>query len=152
MSASVLYRKVGDGIEWFLIKENDDNGWEVPKTVARAGESSVRAAVRSMGEQGGMRIKVLEEVGRHGGAAKVGSRILSQRVIYYLMLHKEGNEVLGFAETGWFEPSAALRKVTSKKDKEMLKAARILLQQIRVKKRKARAVAKADLALKLKLK
>ncbi len=144
VAASALYKKAGDDVEWFLINEGTD-GWQVPKSIARSGESSVRAAIRSMGEQGGMRVKVLEEVGRHGGAAKVGSRILTQRVIYYLMIHKDGNEVLGFAETGWFDHTSALRKVTNKRDREMLKDARALLMEIRAKKKKAKeALAKAS--------
>ena len=145
VSAPMVYKKDKnkDGILWFLVKEDKDGDWEVPKTAARTGESSVRAAVRSMGEQGGMRIKVLEEVGRHGGAAKVGNKVLTQRVIYYLIAHKEGNEVLEYAESEWVEHSLALRRVTAKRDREMLKSARVLLNEIRAKKRKAREAEKA---------
>ena len=145
ISASVLYSRKGDDVLWFLIKENDKDGWEIAKTIVRNGESSVRGAIRSMGEQGGMRVKVLEEVGRHGGAAKVNGKVITQRIIYYLIVHKEGNEVLGFKETDWFEYSTALRKLTTKRDKEMLKAAKALLKEIRDKKKKKKKALTASL-------
>ena len=148
VSAAAVYKKDKDknGVLWFLIKENEDGDWEVPKTIARTGESSVRASVRAMGEQGGMRIKVLEEIGRFGGAAKVGNKVMTQRIIFYLIAHKEGNEVLEYADSDWVEHSLALRRVGSKRDKEMLKAGRVLLNEIRAKKRKAKDKEKALMA------
>lgn len=138
VSAALLFKQNGDDLMWFLIKENDETGWEPPKTVAKNGESSVRASVRALGENAGMRIKVLEEVGRHGGAAKVNGKILTQRIIYYLIAHKEGEEILGYTEAEWVEHSAALRKVAAKLDREMLKSARVLLNEIRAKRKKER--------------
>lgn len=149
VSAAAVYKKVAkdsDDILWFLIKESDDKGWEVPKTPARTGESSVRASIRAMGEQGGMRVKVLEEVGRHGGAAKVGDKIVTQRTIYYLIAHKGGDEVLGYPTSEWVEHSAALRRLEIKLDREMLKDARVLLNEIRAKKRKKKEAEKAAAA------
>lgn len=146
VAAAAVYKKVAgdsDDIMWFLVREKEDSEWEIPKTVARAGESSVRAAVRMMGEQSGMRIKVLEEIGRHGGAAKVGERIVTQRTLYYLIAHKEGEEVLGFVETDWVDHNAALRRVGSKLDREMLKNARVLLTEVRAKKQKKKEAERA---------
>lgn len=135
VAASLVY-KGKDDLFWFLVREKEDSDWEVPKTNAKHGESSVRASIRSLGEQAGMRVKVLEEVGRHGGAAKVNNKIVTQRTIYYLIAHKDGEEILGFVESDWVEHSQALRKVSSKLDREMLKDARALLMDIRAKKKK----------------
>src|SRR3989344_4205253 len=146
VSAALVYKKKGDGLLWFLIKENNETGWEIPKTVTKNGESSVRASIRALGEQGGMRVKVLEEVGRHGGAAKVGGKILTQRIIYYLIAHKEGEEVLGYVASEWMPHTLALRKVTTKLDREMLKDARALLMVIREKKRKIKEAERAAAA------
>ncbi len=136
VSAVAVYKKSGEDILWFLVKTKEGSEWEVPKTVARAGESSVRASVRALSEQGGMRIKVLEEIGRHGGAAKVGDKIVTQRTIYYLVAHKDGEEVLGYVDTEWVLHNVAIRKVASKLDKEMLKEAKALLSVIKEKKKK----------------
>jgi predicted NUDIX family NTP pyrophosphohydrolase len=145
VSGALVYKsdKKSGELFWFLVKENDVGGWEVPKSVSKNGESSVRSAIRTMGERGGMRVKVLEEVGRHGGAARVGNKVMTQRVIYYLIAHKEGDEVLGYAESEWVEHSLALRRVTSKRDREMLKSGRVLLNEIRAKRRKEREAEKA---------
>ena len=139
VSAALVFKQKGKNLMWFLVKENDEAGWEVPKTPSKNGESSVRASIRSLGENAGMRVKVLEEVGRHGGAAKVNGRIVTQRVIYYLIAHKEGEEILGFTETDWVEHSQALRKVTAKLDREMLKSARVLLNEIRAERKRKKA-------------
>jgi len=144
VAASVVYKRKGDDISWFLVKENDETGWEVPKTVTKGGESSVRASIRSLGEQAGMRVKVLEEVGRHGGAAKLAGRIVTQRTIYYLINHKEGEQILGFVETSWFDYTTALRKLNSKLDKEMLKDAKTMLLAIIAKKKKKKKLAAAS--------
>jgi ADP-ribose pyrophosphatase YjhB (NUDIX family) len=136
---SLRNKKDRGSILWFLVKEKDDGGWGVPKTVTRTGESSVRASIRTMSEQGGMRAKVLEEVGRHGGAAKVADKIVTQRTIYYLIAHKGGEETLEYVATEWVEHSLALRRVEAKLDREMLKSARVLLNEIRAKRRKQKA-------------
>lgn len=142
VSAACVYKKADDDVVWFLVREKEAGGWEIPRTIARTGESSVRAAIRAMGEQGGMRVKVLEEVGRHGGAAKIGEKIVTQRTLYYLIAHKDGQEILGYVEAGWFEHPLALRKVSAKLDREMLKDARALLYEIREKKRKKKEAEK----------
>ena len=136
VSASLVYRKKAKLMEWFLIKQTEDQGWELPKTIARTGESSVRAGIRAMAEQGGMRAKVLEEVGRSGGAAKVNGRAVTQRTIYYLMEYKDGGEVLGYSDYQWVEHSKALRTVGTKRDQQMIKDAKKLLKEIRANRKK----------------
>ena len=60
VSVPVIARKDGAKIRWFIVKQSDENGWELPKVVVRKVESSVRAAIRSVSEQGGMRSQVYE--------------------------------------------------------------------------------------------
>lgn len=144
VAASIVYKRKGEDISWFLVKENEETGWEIPKTIAKNGESSVRASIRSLSEQAGMRVKVQEEVGRHGGAAKHAGKIVTQRTIYYLITHKEGEQILGFVETGWFEYTAALRKLNSKLDREMLKEGKTMLLEILAKKKKKKKALSAS--------
>ncbi|HEX6977117.1 MAG TPA: NUDIX domain-containing protein [Patescibacteria group bacterium] len=136
VGAAVVYRKANGKTTWFLVKQKEDSDWELPKTTARRGESSVRAVIRAMGEQGGMRAKVLEEVGRGGGAAMLGGRTVPQRYLYYLMINKEGKEVLGFAAYDWFEYGKAIKKLTTKRDQAMLRGARDLLKKLEAEKKK----------------
>ncbi len=136
VGTAVVYRKSKDKPVWFIVKQKENSDWELPKTNARRGESSVRSVIRMMGEQAAMNVKVQEEVGRSGGAALVGGITIPQRTIYYLMLCKEANEVLSFLDFDWLEWGKAIKKLKSKKDIAMLKAARDLLKEIDKKKKK----------------
>ena len=133
---AVVYKKVKDKPVWFIAKVKEDSDWELPKTNARRGESSVRAVIRMMGEQAAMNVKVLEEVGRSNGAALVGGNTIPERRIFYLMYCKEANEVLSFLDYDWVDVAKGVRKLKSKKDIAMLKAARDLLKELDKKKKK----------------
>ncbi len=128
VSSAIVFKKPKDKYLWFLVRQNQDSGWEIPKTTVRRGESSVRAVIRVMGEQGGMRAKVLEEVGRNSGSASVNGKIVPQRYLYYLMIQRGESEVLGFAETEWMDYTKAFKRLKSKKDQQMLIKARDLIK------------------------
>ncbi|RJR28351.1 NUDIX domain-containing protein [Candidatus Microgenomates bacterium] len=130
VSTAIVFNKQGKSLSVFLVKEEGDEAYGLPKTNVRNGESSVRAAIRMMAEQGGMRAKVLEEVGRVGGATKINNKIVTQRTLYYLMIFKEGSEALGFADSEWVDYTKALRKLSVKKDASMLKDAKTLLKEV----------------------
>jgi 8-oxo-dGTP pyrophosphatase MutT (NUDIX family) len=121
---------------WFVIRQTADGEWELPKMAVRRGESSVRSVIRAMGEQGGMKVKVLEEVGRSGGALTVNGKVVSQRYLYYLMLEKGGGEVLGFEQYDWLDYPKAVRKLVTKRDKQMLMTARDMVKEMEKKKKK----------------
>ncbi len=130
VSGACVFKRTTGGVRWFIVKQGEEGGWEIPKALVRRGESSVRAGIRMMAEQGGMRVKVLEEVGRGGGATKYKGKVLPQRYLYYLMIYKDGGEVIGFNEYDWLEYGRASRKLSSKREKAMLKAAGRLLKQL----------------------
>lgn len=129
VAVAVVFKKVQGKVRWFVVKQGEGE-WEIPKTLVRRGESSVRAAIRMMAEQGGMNAKVLEEVGRSGGAIKFKGRPVAQRLLYYLMMSREGGEVLGFGEYEWLEYTKAEKKLAQKREKMMLKQARAILEEI----------------------
>ena len=124
ISAIVLFKEVQGKTSWFILNESEDAGWEFPKVIVRKGESSVRAAIRITGEKGGMTTKVLEEVGRVNSVKITDKKTIPQRLIYYIMVLKASSkEAFGFGESLWLEYSKAGSKLTSKKDKAMLKSA-----------------------------
>ena len=124
VSGAVIYKEYRGKRSWLVIKKAEEDDWEIPKTIVRKGESSVRAAIRMMGEQAGMSTKVLEEAGRAHGSATVNGRVVPQRFIYYLMLLKSSGEILGFERFGWFQYAKAARNLTTKREKVILKQAR----------------------------
>jgi hypothetical protein len=124
VSGALVFKEQGRKIRWFVVKQTKDGMWEIPKVVVRKGESSVRGALRMMGEKGAMTTKVLEEVGRAGGVTTINGRILPQRHIYYLMILKSSsNEAIGFEQSQWLEYAKARRTVSSKREKAMIREA-----------------------------
>lgn len=130
IGGAIIYRRLkGENPMWFITKTRDQKEWEIPKTVIRRGESSVRGVIRMMSEQGGLRAKVLEEVGRSGGATKINDKPVTQRTIYYLMLAKGQDNVLGFEDIDWL-PYPKAHKKLSKRDQNMLETAKEMLKEI----------------------
>ena len=125
ISGAIVFKEDRGKLTWFVVKQTDDGDWEIPKVVVRKVESSVRASLRMVGEQGGMDVKVLEEAGRSGGVVTVNNKVLPQRQIYYLLHCTSGDgDVVGFSEYEWLEYASAIRKLTSKRERLMLKQAR----------------------------
>jgi ADP-ribose pyrophosphatase YjhB (NUDIX family) len=119
-------------LKWFLVKQNGEEDWEIPKVVVRKGESSVRAVLRMTGEKASITARVLEEAGRFGGITKVNGKKLPQRHIYYLM-HKraESGESTGFTDSMWLTHAKCLQTISTKREKAVLKAAKKELARIK---------------------
>ncbi len=123
-SAAIVVRQGSKKNFWLVIKESEDSPWEIPKVIVRKGESSVRAAIRTMGERANMDAKVIEEAGRSGGLATVNDKTVSKRQIYYLMVQNNVGEIIGFENYRWLEYAKAVRKLNSKRERQMIKSAR----------------------------
>ncbi len=135
VSVAVIFKETNGKRKWLLVKKNDDSEWELPRITVRKTESSARGALRMAGEQLGANTQILEEAGRSGGMVTVNGRTLSQRQLYYLMkLKSQDGEVLGFSQADYMEYTQAVRKLGTKRDKQMLKAARDELKRNLVKK------------------
>jgi hypothetical protein len=135
ISIAIIYRDHRGKRQWLITKQEEDSDWELPRIAVRKGESSARASLRMSGEQLGLTTKVLEEAGRAGGVTTVNGKTLPQRQLYYLLrLRAETGEPIAFAEAKWFEYAMAVRKLSAKRDRQMIKAARAELK--RWKKRK----------------
>lgn len=129
ISSAILFKEDKGKKYWFLVKNDKEGGWEFPRTVVRKVESSVRASIRMMGEQGGMTVRVIEEAGRSGGVTSVNNKIVPQRHIYYFMiLLSESGEAIGFSNFQWVEDSKVLRTLVSKREQQMLKNSRAELK------------------------
>lgn len=130
ISGAIIFKKTDSKTFWFIVKQGDKNEWELPKTTVRRGESSVRASIRMTGEQGGMRARVLEEVGRLSGSTLVNGKVIPQKHLYYLMIENGSSEVLGFNEAQWFEYKKAATLIVSKKEQKMLEKARDMSKDV----------------------
>lgn len=129
IAGATLFREQNGKVTWFVNKRSEDNSWELPKVIVRKGESSVRATLRILGEKGGMTTRVLEESGRYNNTVTTDNKVTPQKLIYYLVLLKSGSsETIGFGEYSWLEYPKAFNKLTSKKEKSMLKSAKEMLK------------------------
>jgi len=125
VSTPIIFKEWRGKTMWFITKQEKESPWELPKIAVRKAESSARASIRLAGEQLGMDAKVLEEAGRAGGTTSVNGKVLAQRQLYYLMrLRDASGEVLGFEDSAWLDYASAVRKLSAKRDKQMLKGAR----------------------------
>ncbi len=116
--------------QYLMVKQRDQEEWELPKVTVRKGESSVRSVIRLTGEQGGMSARVLEEAGRATGNTIINGKSVPQKFYYYLLFHKGGNsDLIGFDEVKWLEYAEAQKKLAQKRDKEMLTSGRDVLKE-----------------------
>lgn len=114
---------------YLITKQNEDSEWEIPKITVRKGESSVRSVIRMTGEMAGINAKVLEEAGRASGATSLNGKVVPQKYYYYLMMLKAGgSEPIGFYDAKWMEFSKALKAISLKREKDILKESKKVLK------------------------
>jgi hypothetical protein len=129
VAGTSLCKKRSNGkFVWLLIRQSESEEWELPKTTVRKGESSVRAAIRMMGEMGGMNARVIEEAGRFNGTTSINNRSVPKRILYYLMIQKSAGEMIGFSQFKWLTYEDALKKLDSKREKDVMKKAKVELK------------------------
>lgn len=116
--------------QYLLVKTGDDSDWEIPKVTVRRGESSVRSVIRLTAEQGGISARVLEEAGRLTASTVINGNPITQKYYYYLMLQKGGSsELIGFHSFKWFDAKDIVKKLTTKREKDMFKMSRDVLKE-----------------------
>jgi ADP-ribose pyrophosphatase YjhB (NUDIX family) len=130
IGGALVFRDNRGKRQWLVVKQKDEGDWEIPKVTVRKGESSVRAVIRMTTEQAGMSARVLEEAGRGTGNTVINGKTIPQKYYYYLMVQKAGGiEVIGFNDFKWLEYGEAVRKIVTKKEKDILKSGKEVLKE-----------------------
>jgi len=130
IGGAVIFKENRGKRQFLLVKQKENESWEIPKVTVRRGESSVRAVIRLASEQGGMAVRVLEEAGRAVGSTIVNAKSIPQKFYYYLMLQKGGSsDLIGFDEFKWVEYADALKRLSLKREKDMLKGGKDVLKE-----------------------
>lgn len=130
IGGAIVFRDNRGKRQFLLVQTKEDGDWEIPKVTVRRGESSVRAVIRLTAEQGGISARVLEEAGRYPVNVVINGISTSQKYYYYLMFQKGGSsELIGFYNHKWLNAPDIVKKLTSKKEKEMYKLAREVLKE-----------------------
>ena len=119
---------------WLIIKPKGTDRWQFPKGEIDKGESSEKAALREVQEEGGVDVKLLEKVGISQYFFVLNYQKYFKNVVYYLMEfvsdRKSGhdNEV---DEVRFLPFDEAFNNLTFKDDKSMLQKAAILIDKNR---------------------
>lgn len=130
VGGAVLFKDSRGKRSFLVVKQEKDSEWEIPKITVRRGESSVRAVIRMTGELAGMTAVVLEEAGRYSAMATINNRLVTQRFLYYLMVQKAGGaELIGFDKSEWMDYGKAIKKLASKKERDILKQGKQVLKE-----------------------
>lgn len=138
LTGATAYRKKNGHTKWLIVKEDGQEGWVLPTGDVRRGESSVRAAMRLLRDNIGMRSKVLEEAGRATISTTENGEPLSQKLIFYLIRRRVGGEkVNGYVEQKWIPYSQARRSLAKTTEKRILRQANETLKEWRKQKREA---------------
>lgn len=110
-----------------LVTEHSQNKhWSFPKGLIDPGQTPEQAAVREVREEGGVDAEIIQKVGYSKYVYTLKREKIFKVVTYFLMKYLSGDpkdhdwEV---SDIGWFEPEAALKKLTFSHDKELLKKA-----------------------------
>lgn len=133
-----LVYKESRGKRFYWLIADDESGWEIAKVTVRRGESSPRAVIRMTGEQAGMNARILEEVGRNSGIVMVNDKAVTQKIFYYLMILKSAGEILGFGKHQWFDYKKAVKSVSLKREKDVIRSAEEMIRQWEKEKKKKR--------------
>ncbi len=122
ISGAATYRTIKGQTEWFLIKSQTSDKWELPKGMTRTGESSVAAILRFLRENTGLKVTVIEEAGRAGSS--------EARLIFYLVRGESGGmDGPVFIEGTWFTYSLARRRLSLIREQRVLGQANMVLRK-----------------------
>lgn len=106
-----------------LTKHSQNHHWSFPKGLIDPEQTSEQAAVREVGEEGGIEAEIVNKVGYSKYVYILNGEKIFKVVTYFLMKYISGNpkdhdwEV---EEAGWYEPEDALKQLSFSQDKNLL--------------------------------
>jgi 8-oxo-dGTP diphosphatase len=133
-AGGVVFRKSGAAVEVALIATREGSVWTLPKGLIEKGEEPSAAALREIGEETGLKARILKPLGERAYwfYHKEENTKCRKRVSYFLLectggrVEDHGWEV---DEARWFEISEALQKVSYRGDREILEQAWKVLKE-----------------------
>lgn len=108
------------------IKDNKISFWGFPKGHLEEGESSASAALREVEEETGIKAKIIQKVGQSKYIFTQKGEKIFKVVTIFLMEYESGEpipQVEEINEVVWTDPQTALKTLTFKNDKNLLKKA-----------------------------
>ncbi|MCX8033863.1 MAG: NUDIX hydrolase [Thermodesulfovibrio sp.] len=124
-AGGVVYKFDGENLKILLIATNNGKVWALPKGLIEKDEEPKEAALREIKEETGVDGKIIDEVGVISYWFVLKNEKYFKRVKYFLVEYISGdiNPDREVDTAQWFTPEEALKKLTYKNDKEILKKA-----------------------------
>ena len=129
-AGGAVYRGEPEGILWLVIKAKSDGKWRLPKGGIEKNETSLQAAQREVGEEGGVEVEPLGKVGIEKYFFVQDEQKIFKTVIFYLMHYlqeKPGPLDLTTEAIDWLPYDEARERLSFANEKKILADARMLL-------------------------
>lgn len=128
-SGGVIFRKRDDKIEVALVAVKDGKVWCLPKGLIEKGEDEKETAVREVMEETGLRGRIVDKIGdiSYWYYIKDDGARCKKTVHFYLLEFLSGdteNHSWEVDRAEWFEIDEALRLLSYKGEREILKKAK----------------------------
>lgn len=136
-SGGIVY-KVGDDPLFLLIENSRMNRpgetwWGFPKGHLEEGESNETAAIREVEEETGIKAEIIEKIGNSKYVLTKNEEKIFKVVTIFLMKYLEGETKAQIEEVSdviWLPYEEALKKLAYPGDKELLKKAKEVINQL----------------------
>lgn len=124
-AGGVVYKFDGENLKILLIAINNGKVWSFPKGIVEKDEEPKETALREIKEETGVDGKIVDEVGVISYWFVLKNEKYFKEVKYFLVEYISGdiNTDWEVDTAQWFAPEEALKKLTYKSDREILKKA-----------------------------
>lgn len=124
-----------DVIEVVLVGRSRDNNWTLPKGTPGQGETQEETAIREVGEETGLTVRIVAEIGSiHYWFSRRGVRY-KKEVMHYLMVATGGDLALHdheYDEARWFPFSEATQRLTHENESGIVRRAEEVIRRLDV--------------------
>jgi 8-oxo-dGTP pyrophosphatase MutT (NUDIX family) len=123
-AGGVVFKKEKGKTKWLIIQPKGTDRWQLPKGQIDEGESSRKAAVREVEEEGGVKTRLIKKLGDTRYFYILHGEKIFKTVTFYLMEYqgssKKGPDKKEIDKVTFVPFEEAIKKLTFKDDRKMV--------------------------------